>query len=120
MADQAGLRQAKDSQFNVRTLLIGTTSITNSFIFIRHEMGDDDGVTGTLGLNILIGRIAVIDYPAKSFCLFEDTKLSQLFWSATYINAVLRDRKLFIPVEIGPFKSDAMRSCLILALARRH
>jgi len=116
VADQAGLSQAKDSQFDVRTLSIGTTSITNSFTFIRREMGDDDGVTGTLGLNSLMGRIAVIDYPAKSFCLFEETKLPHLFWSATYINAVLRDRKLFVPVEIGPFKS--MRSCLILAQAR--
>lgn len=37
VADQAGLRQEKDSQFDVRTLLIDTTSITNSFTFIRHE-----------------------------------------------------------------------------------
>jgi hypothetical protein len=107
VADQAGLRQAKDSQFDVRTLLVDTASITNSLTFIRHEMGDDDGVTGTVGLNSLMGRITVIDYQGK-FCLFEDTKVPQLFWSATYINAVLRDQKLFIPVEVGPLKSNAI------------
>ncbi len=79
VADQAGLRQAKDSQFDVRTLFIDTTSIISSFTFIRHEMGDDDGATGTVGLNSLMGHIAVIDYPAKGFAFLKILRFLSYF-----------------------------------------
>jgi hypothetical protein len=108
VAERAGLSKAGDKRFRVRQLLIGTTSIVDSLTFIRRDMGSEGGVTGTLGLNSLLGRIAVIDYPKQRFCLFSEANLPEPFWSATFAKAVLRDRKLFLPLQIGRFRSDAL------------
>jgi hypothetical protein len=71
-------------------------------------MDGDGEVTGTLALNSLLGRIAVIDYPGRRFCLFSEANLPEPFWSANYAKAVLRDRKFFVPVQIGAFRSQAI------------
>lgn len=108
VADKAGLSGPDDSRFPVRTLQIGSTKITGSLAFIRREMSSDDGISGTLGLNSLVGRIAVIDYPAQKFCLFTEASFPQALKSATYTKMVLRDRKIFVPIKVGGFNSDAV------------
>jgi len=108
VADRAGLSREDSTSFPVRKLQIGTTIISDTLTFIRREMSSDGDVTGTLGLNSLMGRIAIIDYPAQRFCLFDEANLPAPFWSTSYTKAILRDRKFFIPVQVGGFRSDAV------------
>jgi hypothetical protein len=107
-ADRAGLAKPGDSRFPVHQLRIGSTGIPDSLVFPHREMRGDGEVTGTLALNSLLGRIAVIDYPKQRFCLFNEAALPELFWSASYAKAILRDRKFFIPLQIGTFQSQAI------------
>ncbi|RSU49602.1 hypothetical protein BRX43_10495 [Sphingomonas sp. S-NIH.Pt15_0812] len=71
-------------------------------------MAADADLRGTLGLPALFGRIAVIDYPNRRFCLFDEADLPPVLARATYVRAMLRGGKFFVPIRSGGFASDTI------------
>jgi hypothetical protein len=63
---------------------------------------------GTVGLDLLVGYAAVIDYPAQRFCVTPSADLPYaLFKNTKWSDAVLRGGKLYVPVEIeGQRRND--------------
>ena len=71
-------------------------------------MAADADLRGTLGLPALFGRIAVIDYPGRRFCLFDEADLPPVLARATYVRAMLRGDKFFVPIRSGGFASNTI------------
>jgi hypothetical protein len=62
---------------------------------------------GTVGLDLLLGKVAVIDYPRQRFCLMAAPDFPYAIYKRTrWSNATLRNGKLFVPVTIGGQKQD--------------
>ena len=71
-------------------------------------MTPDDEVQGTLGLDLLFGRITVLDYPGQRFCLMERGEAPEDLWMGTaWSNAEVRDGKLFVPLTLDGRALDA-------------
>jgi hypothetical protein len=57
---------------------------------------------GTVGLDLLLGKVAVIDYPRQRFCLMAAPDFPYAIYKRTrWASATLRNGKLFVPVTIG-------------------
>lgn len=89
------------------SLSIGTTVVHHPRLRLNYAMKADAGEDGTLGLNALVGRITVIDFPKRLLCLFEAGDQPGWLAPTTWTDADLRSSKLFIPARIGPLHSTA-------------
>jgi hypothetical protein len=108
LADHAGWSKPADHSFQPSTFRIADTVIHRPRIAIFRDMKVAGGISGTLGLWSLIGRVTVIDYPGRRVCLFADTDLPQELLGGITVNATLRNGKLFVPVQVGNFTSDSI------------
>lgn len=82
-------------------LRVGGATWARRTFQINREMGGGE-LGGTIGLDVFIGKLGVLDYPARRFCLLEPTdpaavSLEAAHWQA----ATLRNGKLFLPVSLG-------------------
>lgn len=65
--------------------------------------------SGTVGLDVFMGNIAVIDYPGKRFCLMPRVDApDELFNRKQSVNAVIRDGKFFIEATLNGQKLDGL------------
>ncbi len=100
---------AKDAEsFRATSFTLANAPLDRPQIYLNAQMEDDASVRGTLGLPALMGRIAVIDYPHRRFCLFPEPDLPPALRRATFVRAMLRNAKLHVPVRSGSFASDTM------------
>ena len=60
------------------------------------------------GLTELVGRVVVIDYPGAHFCVFAEPDAPDTVRQIPFASASLRDKKLFVPVAVGSYRSDAI------------
>ena len=64
-------------------------------------------VQGTVGLDILVGHTAILDFPNQRFCLIESANLPEdLRQRADWTPAETRHGKLFVEVEVNDHKLD--------------
>ncbi|GEM_PF-1346698 len=94
--------------FRARSFIMAGTTIDRPKIYVNAEIDEDPTLRGTLGLPALLGRVAVIDYPAKRFCLFAEADVPAPFKTADFVRAILRNAKFHVPISSGPFKSDTV------------
>jgi hypothetical protein len=101
--DEAARRRwakAGATSFDARTIRVGGIAMANREITILPDMEASGG--GTLGLDLLLGRVVVLDYPHRRFCLTDAGALPRwVSTNARWSNAALRNGKLFVPVRIG-------------------
>ena len=107
VADSAGWSKSVDKEFRPTTLQIAGSVIHRPTITIIRDMKDDK-VSGTIGLDSLVGRITVIDYPGRRLCLFDDGGTPREFLTGEAISGSLRHGKLFLPLQGDRFKTDSM------------
>ena len=94
-----------DSYFHPGVMAIGSTELHDPLVMINRAMKPEYGTEqGTFGLQSMIGRVAVIDYPDREFCLFEKADVPDAIRAAQWSDAVLRGSKLLLPVSIGNFQ----------------
>jgi hypothetical protein len=95
VAVEAGLMKAGAGGARAPDVKLGGASLGPRWLLTR-------GSVGTIGLDMLVGYTTVIDYPAQRLCITPTADLPfGIYKGATWTNAVLRDGKLFVPVEIG-------------------
>lgn len=107
-SEQVGWASPDAESFRTNQFSIGSTSVDRPEIYPNRDMTGSDVVAGTLGLAELVGRVSVIDYPGRRFCLFADADLPDLLRDGPGVRATLRNGKLFVPVTVGDVVSDAM------------
>lgn len=108
VAGHAGWANQGQNVFRATSVMIGSTSIDRPKIYVDADMDEDVKLVGTLGLSELMGRITVIDYPHQRFCLFSEADLPTQLMNVSYVRAVLRDTKFFVPIAINAFRTDAI------------
>jgi len=94
--------------FNPAAMKVGSAAIDDPIVFIKRDMSQADYYAdqGTLGLQSLIGRVVVIDYPDREFCLFDSADVPDPIKNASWTDAVLIGNKMLIPIAVGTFSAD--------------
>lgn len=69
----------------------------------------DENLQGTVGLDLLVGRTFVIDFPRKRVCLVERADLpGSIARAADWVDAEVRHGKLFIPMKLNGKELDGI------------
>jgi hypothetical protein len=105
-APRWGYKGGKDS-FRVPNVRLGGLRLPGLRMWTREESRPD--VSGTIGLQPLIGRVAVIDFVHSRFCLippedFPPSLLEKIEWHP----GMIRDGKFFVRVKVGGQELDGM------------
>jgi hypothetical protein len=93
---------------------IGNCPFDSFPVFVWEDFGDSLGARGehsrigTIGPDMLAGKVLVLDYPNRRFCLADslDGALKDLVSRASFVDLQRRNDKLFIPVRIGDLYSE--------------
>lgn len=104
----AGWAKAGAESFRATRFAVAGRAVDRPPVYVNADMAEDADLRGTLGLPALFGRIAVIDYPGRRFCLFDEADLPPVLARAAYARAMLRGGKFFVPIRSGGFASDAI------------
>lgn len=107
-AERAGWSQPGQKTFRATTFSIGSTAIDRPTIHVNVGMKDGGKLVGTLGLPALMGRVTVIDYPGQRLCVFAEADVPEIMAGLPYVRGDLRYTKLFLPVSVDAFQSDAI------------
>ena len=93
---------------------IGNCPFDSFPVLIYKDFGDslngkeEFPVIGSVGQDILVGRILVLDFPKNRFCLTDslDPAVKSLLSRASYVDLNRRNNKLFVHVQIADTSSD--------------
>ncbi|WP_277970131.1 hypothetical protein [Sphingomonas echinoides] len=107
LAEQSHWSKTGIETFKAARFRIADTGLDRPTIYVNSDMEADADVQGTLGLPALLGKVAVLDYPQKRFCLFAEADVPAAIAEAPSVRAMLRNSKLYVPLSIGTFTSDA-------------
>ena len=104
----AGWAKPGVESFRATRFAVAGRTVDRPQLYVNAEMAGEADLRGTLGLPALFGRIAVIDYPGRRFCLFDEADLPPVLETTSYVRAMLRGGKLFVPIRSGGFASDTI------------
>jgi len=80
----------------VRPAAFARAGLDRPLVYGNADMAADLDLRGTLG------------YPDRRFCLFDEADLPPVLARATYVRAMLRGGKFFVPIRSGGFASDTI------------
>ncbi|MET3828435.1 hypothetical protein ABIC16_004190 [Sphingomonas sp. PvP055] len=107
LAEQSHWLKTGEETFKAARFKVADTDLDRPTIYVNSDMEADADVQGTLGLPALLGKIAILDYPHKRFCVFAEADVPAAIAEAPSVRAMLRNSKLYVPLSIGTFNSDA-------------
>ncbi|GHH26169.1 hypothetical protein GCM10008023_40420 [Sphingomonas glacialis] len=107
LAEQASWSKTGSKTFRAARFTVADTRLDRPTIYVNSDMEADPTVQGTLGLPALLGKVVVLDYPGKRLCLFAEADVPAAIAEAPSVRAMLRNSKLYVPLSIGAFASDA-------------
>jgi hypothetical protein len=89
----------------VPAISLGGSSISAAMLYVMADMKTKPGSTaGTVGLDLLLGQIAVLDYPGKRFCLIRRADAPEelrLHKRGAWVSAEIRDGKFFVHSKLN-------------------
>jgi hypothetical protein len=94
--------QKADPDYVVPGVEAGGMALGSVLMMPYPQIEADEVVQGTLGLDVFIGKLAILDYPGQRFCLLSPGSAPPDLWSQTaWSPAVVRDSKLFLAVNLN-------------------
>jgi hypothetical protein len=95
LAEDAGWSES-DRMFRVPDLSIGDVRLGPTWVRTDRSMSGGGRVAGSVGLDLLVGRVVIIDYPGRRLALATLGDLpGELLRRVSWSPATLRDGKLF-------------------------
>ena len=93
---------------------IGNCPFDSFPVYMYKNFGDslndkkEHPVIGSVGQDILVGRILILDFPKKRFCLTDSLNpaVKSLLSQASFVDLNRRNNKLFVHVQIADTSSD--------------
>ena len=108
IADKAGWVRPNGRSFRATDLSIGTTHISQSPMSVWRDQPIAE-TSGEIGLANLVGKVTVIDFPGRRFCLFAPGEISsELKPYVEWVEADLRNGKFFVPVSSPGFTTRSI------------
>lgn len=96
----------------VPDISLGGGSTSAAMLYVMPDMKVKPGGTaGTVGLDLLLGQIAVIDYPGKRFCLIRRADAPEelrLHKRGAWVSAEIRDGKFFVKAKLNDQRLDGV------------
>ncbi len=101
-AETRGWRESKQWFVGVPAVRVGGAYFDSVDVFIKEEMAGGGKTAGTLGLDLLQGKVAVLDFPQQRFCVVQHTDMpSEVLARTVFVPAEVRDNKLFVLIRAG-------------------
>jgi aspartyl protease len=98
-AQKLGWAKKGAKSFIAQSLDLGGMRLSNVPVYVN---GDMPAGSGTIGIDALLNRDVVIDYPGQRFCMVQVTQLPQSIKDKTsWSLADMRHGKYFVAVKIG-------------------
>jgi hypothetical protein len=97
-----GWEEVERSFVRVRDVKFGGAHLPAARLFIRREHATDGQTVGTLGLDVLVGHLVVLDFPGRRFCALPRVDVPwALRRDLELAPAVIRDGKFFVTTRVG-------------------
>jgi hypothetical protein len=97
-----GWEEAEPSFVRVRDVRFGGTHLPVARLFIRRNHPADGQTVGTLGLDVLVGHLVILDFPGRRFCALPRVDVPwALRRDLDLAPAVIRDGKFFVTLRVG-------------------
>jgi hypothetical protein len=94
--------ETHDGMYHVPSFDIGNMHLGAAWLRSSADTGTQDKLIGSLGLDLLVGRLVLIDYPGRRLILMNHGDAPRwLLQRATWTPAELRDAKFFLHVIVG-------------------
>ncbi len=91
-----------EGMYQVPSFDLGGISLGPTWVRLSEDARGGDGMLGSLGLDLLAGRLVLIDYPGRRLALLSPGAAPRWLWQrTTWTPAELRDAKLFLTVTLG-------------------
>jgi hypothetical protein len=105
--------ETHDGMYHVPSFDVGSIPLGPIWLRSREDIVVDpeskDQSLGSLGLDLLIGHVVVIDYPGRRLALLRHGQVPLWMWQhATWAPAELRDAKFFLNVILGGKSLDGI------------
>lgn len=87
--------------FRIADVRFAGMSLPSVLAYPHPEMSDDK-IQGTVGLDILVGHVFIIDFPKQRVCLLDHADVPpSLMKAASWTNAEIRHGHFYIEAEVG-------------------
>jgi hypothetical protein len=94
--------EERDGFYRVPRVRIGEMDLRSRWLLSDSDMPVSNGVLGSIGLDLLVGHVVVIDYPGQRFALASLGDMpGQFLDRISWAPATLRDGKFFPHVAVG-------------------
>jgi hypothetical protein len=101
-AERRGWRESKQWFVGVPGVSVGGVHFDSVDVFIKEEMAGGGKTAGTLGLDLLQGKVVVLDFPRQRFCVVQHGDMpSEILERTAFVPAEVRDNKLFVLIRAG-------------------
>jgi hypothetical protein len=101
-AERRGWRESKQWFVGVPEVRVGGAYFDSVDVFIGEEIAGGGKTSGTLGLDLLQGKVVVLDFPQQRFCVVQHTDMpSEVLERTAFVPAEVRDNKLFVQIRDG-------------------
>jgi hypothetical protein len=102
-----GLKEGQNS-VRLTNVELGRMKFPVARLYINPNMHPEPGgIAGTVGLDLFMGNVAVIDFPGKRFCLMPKADApTELRTQSESVKAVIRDGKFFIETKLNGQRLD--------------
>lgn len=101
--------ETHDGMYRVPRFDIGDIRLGPAWVRSRQENGEESTLLGSLGLDLLVGHMVLIDYPHRRMALMSHGDVPQwLLQNTTWTPAELRDAKFFLNAVIGGESMDGL------------
>lgn len=105
-ARRRGWRNYDERFLRVPDVRVGGGSIRMAKIF-RSDQPPGEGIRGTVGLDLLVGRTTIVDFPGRRFCVLARADVPpSLLSTMVAVPVVLRDGKPFMRVKVDGREVD--------------
>jgi hypothetical protein len=95
-------RESFDRRIRIPSFAIGAMRRGPAWVHARPDHDTDGDRLGSLGLDALIGKLTVLDYPRRRFLLMDPGEAPPWLWErASWTPAEVKDAKLFLTVTLG-------------------
>jgi hypothetical protein len=101
--------EAHEGMYHVPRVELGGMDLGPTWLRCDEDMGGAGELSGSLGLDLLIGTVVLIDYPGRRLALMRHGEVPRWMWRrATWTPAAIRDAKFFLTVTLGGWTVEGL------------